>query len=458
MVLIVSPLDYRYGRDKVKEIFTEAYRVRSMLEVEAASSIALAAHGKIPPEASTDIVRACKGNHVQLQRIKELEKETQHDIMALTLAISEQVNAGKPYVHFGLTSNDVNDTALSLQIKAFSRIMAEDLLLVMTELEDLIGKYAGTVMLGRTHGQHASPITFGLKMAVFLGEFTRHAERFLDAMPRVLVGKMLGPVGTGATIGADALAIQEEFVRNLGLGSEMNPSQVTGRDRLIEYLSVINNISVSTEKLTTEIRNLQRPEIGEVSEYFETERQVGSSSMPSKMNPINSENITSLSRLIRSFIIPQYEGSIMWHERDLTNSALERFTIPYSSILVDYVLARLRDVLSGLIVNEQRMEKNLSSSYLSMSESLVLMLVNRGIPRLEAHELVRKASVSTSKKSEFVASLVKSASGHGVTEKDVETSLDASSFLGATAIICERTVKASVKLRMRLSEYVGRKN
>ncbi len=458
MLLIVSPLDYRYGRDNAKEIFTEAYRVKSMLEVESASSIALAAHGKIPREASADIVRACRGNHVQLQRIKELEKETQHDIMALTRAISEQVSAGKPYVHFGLTSNDVNDTALSLQIKAFSRIMAEDLLLVMAELEELIRKYSGSVMLGRTHGQHASPITFGLKMAVFLGEFTRHAERFLDGMPRVLVGKMLGPVGTGATIGADALEVQEEFVSYLGLGSEINPSQVTGRDRLIEYLSVINNISVSTEKLSTEIRNLQRPEIGEVSEYFETEKQVGSSSMPSKMNPVTSENITSLSRLIRSFIIPQYEGSIMWHERDLTNSALERFTIPYSSILIDYVLAKLQDVLSRLAINEQRMKKNLNSSYLAMSESLVLMLVNHGIPRLEAHELVRRASVSTSERSELVAAIVKSASSHGVSEKDVETSLEASSFLGATANICKSTLEKSVMTRKRLSEYAGRKD
>lgn len=454
--MIVSPLDYRYGRDRAKEIFTESHRIKCMLEVEAASSLALADGGKIPREASDDIGRACRGNLVSVKRVKELEKETQHDIMALTRAISEQVTKGKPYVHFGLTSNDVNDTALSLQLKAFSKILAHDLQKVMVELEDRISKHSGSVMLGRTHGQHASPITFGLKMAVFLGEFTRHAERFLEIMPRVLVGKMLGPVGTGATIGKDALRIQEEFVSILGLQSEMNPSQVTGRDRLIEYMSLINNISVSTEKLATEIRNLQRPEISEVSEFFEVEKQVGSSSMPSKMNPIKSENITSLSRLIRSFIIPQYEGSIMWHERDLTNSALERFTIPYSSILIDYVLAKTAEVLNMMVVHEERMRENLKLSYLSMSEAVVLMLVNNGIPRLDAHEIVRKASISTVNRADFVAAVVNHSSNDRISHYEVESSLDPAKFLGATTEICSRTIEISSYARKKLEDYAKR--
>ncbi|MEM3260130.1 MAG: adenylosuccinate lyase [Thermoplasmata archaeon] len=331
--------------------------------------------------------------HQRQLTTKEIEKETKHDVMAMVKAISELAGESGKYVHLGATSNDIIDTAVALQLKEFYEILEDDVKKLMITLKNLSLKYMDTIMLGRTHGQHALPITFGLKCAVYLAEITRHYERLLESKHRVIVGKMMGAVGTGAGFEGKAIEIETIVMDYLGLGTEEGPTQIVGRDRYIEFISILSNISTTLERIATEIRNLQRPEIGEVQEFFEIEKQIGSSTMAHKINPITSENICSLSRLLRGFILPTFEYNILWHERDLTNSAGERFTIPHSSILIDDIILKTIWVLDNLIVNEKRMKENLENvKYYIMDERLILKLVEKGLGRQDAHEIVRKYS------------------------------------------------------------------
>ena len=388
---MICPLEFRYGRDSTRSIFTEENRLKKMLKVEEALAYAHYKTGKINFKDYENIKNAC--NKVKIERVKEIEKETKHDVMAMVKAISELAGESGKYVHLGATSNDIIDTAVALQLKEFYEILEDDVKKLMITLKNLSLKYMDTIMLGRTHGQHALPITFGLKCAVYLAEITRHYERLLESKHRVIVGKMMGAVGTGAGFEGKAIEIETIVMDYLGLGTEEGPTQIVGRDRYIEFISILSNISTTLERIATEIRNLQRPEIGEVQEFFEIEKQIGSSTMAHKINPITSENICSLSRLLRGFILPTFEYNILWHERDLTNSAGERFTIPHSSILIDDIILKTIWVLDTLIVNEKRMKENLENvKYYIMDERLILKLVEKGLGRQDAHEIVRKYS------------------------------------------------------------------
>lgn len=389
---MICPLDFRYGRDITKKIFTEEERYRKMAKVEEALAYAYYKIKKIRKSDYENIKNACE--KVSLERIKELEKETKHDVMAMVKAITELTGESGRFVHLGATSNDIVDTAVALQLKDFYEILERDIDELKITLKELSLKYRDAIMLGRTHGQHALPITFGLKMAVYLAEINRHYERLKESRKRVLVGKMMGAVGTGAGFSGKALDIERYVMEYLGLGFEEGPTQIIGRDRYIEFISIVSNISTTMEKIATEIRNLQRPEINEVSEYFDIEKQVGSSTMAHKMNPITSENICSLARVIRSSIIPAYENNILWHERDLTNSAAERFTIPHASVLVDDIITKMNWVLKTLKVNTDIMEKNIERvKYFIMDEGIILKLVEKGMGRQDAHELVRKYAI-----------------------------------------------------------------
>ena len=451
--MAVSPLDYRYGRNEVKSLFTEESKLSYMLKVEEALAKAQSEYGLIPVEAYSDISRTVNSGEVSIRRVKEIEAEIRHDVMSIVRALTEKCGTGAKYVHFGVTSNDIIDTSTALQLRDFFGILMNDMFSLQDSLVNLVEKYKNSMMLGRTHGQHASPITFGLKMSVFLSETNRHIERLSDARKRILAGKILGPVGTGAALGEKALEIQERVMDILGLTAEEGATQLVGRDRHIEYLSVLNNIATSLEKFATEIRNLQRPELGEVSEFFDTARQVGSSSMPSKMNPITSENIVSIARLIRSLIIPEYEAAVTWHERDLTNSALERFTIPYSSILIDHSLVKMTKVFSELIVNTERMGEALKADPFVMSESVVSELTRRGMPRQDAHETVRKASMeSYGQKIAFKDSLIRNGVLEFIEESRLDQALKPENFLGKSVEICNRSISRSRKLRSDLME------
>lgn len=395
--MIVSPLDYRYGRKEVKEIFSEEGRLKYLLMVESEISNTEAKLAIIPESAAKEISKKANIEYVKLEKVKEIESEINHDIMAMVKELSNVSGDAGKYVHLGATSNDINDTATALQLKDFLIYLEEDFSKLENTLYSLAKSHKETPMIGRTHGQHALPITFGLKVSVYLSEIMRHHERLIEAKKRILVGKFMGAVGTGAALGKKTMEVQEKLMESLGLGIEEGPTQIVNRDRYVEYVSVIAGIATSLEKFATEIRNLQRPEIDEVQEPFDQEKQVGSSTMAQKMNPVISENVCSLARIIRGFLTPMHESAILWHERDLTNSAAERFIIPYVSILIDDIMLKTNYVFSNLKVNKEKMLKNLMMNDLIMGEAYIMYLVSRGYSRQDAHEIVRKSSMEARK-------------------------------------------------------------
>ena len=307
----VCPLDYRYGRKQLIEIFGETRRLQYLLDVEAALARAHAKIGNIQKSAADEITKKAKISYVKVDRVKEIEAETKHDIMSVTRALAEVCSddAGK-YIHLGATSYDIVDTANALQFADSTEFIRKGLRDLRNTLVNIAKKHKNTIMVGRTHGQHTIPITFGLKMAGYAMEIERHMERIFECKSRLLIGKLSGAVGTGAALGKNALKVQQEMLKELKLGVEDVSTQIVCRDRYNEIMGVLANIATSIEKFATEIRNLQRDEIGEVAEAFEAKKQVGSSTMPHKRNPITCEQICGLARIVRSFIIPTYENSI----------------------------------------------------------------------------------------------------------------------------------------------------
>ena len=441
----VCPLDYRYGRKELKEIFGETCRLQYLLDVEAALARAHAKVGNITESAAEEITKKAKTKIVKVERVKEIELETKHDIMAVTLALAEQCkgDAGK-YIHLGATSYDIVDTANALQFADSTELLNKSLKSLRKTLLSLAKKYKKTVMLGRTHGQHTIPITFGLKMAGFAMEVDRHLERLFECKSRLLIGKLSGAVGTGAALGPKALKIQEEMLKELKLGIEDVSTQIVCRDRYNELLGILCNIATSMEKFGTEIRNLQRDEIREVAEAFEAKKQVGSSTMPHKRNPITCEQICGLSRLIRAYAIPTYENAVQWHERDLCNSSNERFIIPHSLILTDWVVYKTDDVFKNLKVFPERMNKNMEiSKGLPMAESMMTTLIEKGMGRGDAHELMRKTALKAAKegttlKEVFVQENKKLKL---LTDKEIINALKPENYLGSTEKIIDKVIK-----------------
>jgi adenylosuccinate lyase len=441
----VCPIDYRYGRIEIKEIFGEKRRLQFLLDVEAALSRAHAAVGSIPQQAANEISKKASIDFVSVQRVKDIEKETKHDIMAVTRALAEICDneAGK-YVHLGATSYDIVDTANALQFGGSIKLIKKGLKELRTTLVNLATKHKKTVMLGRTHGQHSIPITFGLKMAGYAMEIDRHLERLHECQSRVLVGKLSGAVGTGAALGSNALKIQQIMLSELKLGIEDVSTQIVARDRYNELVSVLCNISTTIEKFGTEIRNLQRDEICEVAEAFEAKKQVGSSTMPHKRNPITSEQVCGLARLLRGFIIPTFENSIQWHERDLCNSSGERFILPHTLILTDWIVYQTNEIFKNLKVFPDRMRQNMDiSKGLPMAESLMTLLVNKGIGRGDAHELMREVSVRAAELKKPLKEVVlndKEIMQH-IEHKEVDFALNPENYLGSSENIVEKVIK-----------------
>ncbi len=396
--MIVSPLDYRYGREEVKAIFSEESNLRNMLEVEAALAQAEAEAGIVPKKDADEIQKHANLESVRIEEVKKVEGEIGHNVMAIVKVLSAASGESGKFVHLGATSNDITDTANALQFKRFYSVLTDDLFKLSDVLYEISKKNEHTVMIGRTHGQHALPITLGLKTSVYLSEVMRHISRVEESQKRVLVGKFMGAVGTGAALGKQTMKVQSILMEKLGLKEEDGPTQIVDRDRYVEYVSIIANIATSLEKFGTEIRNLQRPEIGELQEPFNEAKQVGSSTMAQKINPVKSENIVSLARIIRGFLNPMHESAILWHERDLTNSASERFIIPYVSILIDDILNKMISVFKGLKVNSENMLRNVLSDDLVLGEAYLMALVNNGYGRQEAHEIVRRASMEVREK------------------------------------------------------------
>ncbi len=436
---LLCPIDFRYGRPKMKGIFDEDARLQRLLDVEAALARAEAKVGLIPEAAATEIAAKATTKHVTVKRVQALEEETRHDLMAVVLALTEACDgdAGK-YVHLGATSNDILDSATALQLRDAIRLLTSGLDELIEVLAGLAAKHKRTIMLGRTHGQAAVPITFGLKMAVFASEVVRHRDRLREASARVVVGKMSGAVGTGAAFGGYALDIQAAVMSDLGLGVEEAATQVVGRDRYAEFVAVLANLAASLEKFCTEVRNLQRTEIGEVAEAFEAKKQVGSSTMAQKENPVSSENVCSLARIVRSLVIPALENVPLWHERDLTNSASERIILPHACVLVDEMLARTTEIFGTLRVYPDRMKENLEATKGQvMAEAVMIALVGKGLGRQEAHKLVRDTAHKARTKEIHLrdALLAEPKVTKLLSKKEIDAAMDPTAYLGESIAI-----------------------
>lgn len=394
--LPILPIDTgRYGSPEMRKIFDEENRLQKMLDVEAALAWAHSQVGNIPKEDAQKIVEKASTKYVKLSRVKEIENEIRHDIMALVRALAEACGASGEYVHLGATSSDMLDTATALQLKEAVNIIEERL----NELESVLlaraEKHKMSIMMGRSHGQHALPTTFGFKVAVWTREVSRHIQRLRDCKGRLLAGKMSGAVGTQAGLGPEALKIQELVMERLGISAADISTQIVQRDRYAELTCILAILASTLDNIASEIRELQRPEIAEAFEAFE-QKQVGSSTMPHKRNPMISERICGLAKLLRSLVAPALENVPTWHERDLTQSSCERFVIPEECILIDYMLILMIRVLKGLEVDETRMRKNMEITQgRMMSEAVMLALAKKGLGRQKAHELTRELAIKS---------------------------------------------------------------
>ena len=392
--MAVHPIDYRYGSEEMRKIWDEENKLQKLLDVEAALARAHAQVGNIPTESARVISKRANTEWVKLKRVKEIEAEIHHDIMAVVKALSEVCGEHGRYVHLGATSNDIIDTANALLIKESLTIVEKDLKELRSVLKNLAKEHRRTVCIGRTHGQHAVPTTYGMKFAIWLDEVQRHIDRLNELRDRVLVGQMSGAVGTMASFGEKGLEIQRLVMGDLGLKPARISNQIIQRDVYAELMAFLALVASTLDKIALEIRNLQRTEILEVSEPF-GKKQVGSSTMPHKRNPIRSEKISGLARVLYSNVIPALLNNPLWHERDLTNSSVERVILPESFMLLDEMLKNMKKVLAGLEFFPENIKRNLYlTNNLITAEPLMLKLTDKGMGRQEAHELIRQLAMS----------------------------------------------------------------
>jgi len=432
--LPILPIDTgRYGTKEMRRVFDEENKLQRMLDVEAALAWAHGKSGNIPSEDAKKIVRKASVKQVKLSRVKDIEREIKHDVMALVRALAEACGPSGAYVHLGATSSDILDTAMALQLRDALDLIEKRLNDLGAALVEKTEQYKETIMMGRTHGQHALPITLGFKFAVWMRENARHTERLRECRERVLVGKMSGAVGTQAGLGSHAMRIQQLVMERLGVKPAQITTQIVQRDRHAELVCSLAIIASTLDKMAAEIRELQRPEIGEVSEPFERERQVGSSTMPHKRNPIICERVSGLAKIMRSLVGPALENVPTWHERDLTQSSAERFIIPEACILADYMLILMTNVLKDLWVDEERMRRNLELTQgRTMSEAVMMVLTRKGMDRQKAHELIRRLAIESEvQKQLFRETLLKNdAVQRTLSEKEVDEALDPRNYLG----------------------------
>jgi len=449
--LPIFPIDTgRYGTPEMRRVFEEESRLQRMLDVEAALAWAHAEVGDIPKKDAQRIMEAATTKLVKLSRVKEIESQIKHDVTSIVRALAEAAGPSGGYVHYGATSQDINDTATALQLKEAVEILEkrlndfEKILLEKTE------KYKRTIMMGRTHGQHALPITLGFKFAIWLRENARHVERLSQCQERLLFGKMSGAVGTMAGLGPNAQRIQELVMQKLGLKAVDISNQVVQRDIHAEFISLLAIIACTLDKIATEIRELQRPEIGELAEPFERAKQVGSSTMPHKRNPELCERVSGLAKVLRSLVIPALEDVPTWHERDLTQTSAERFIIPEACILVDYTLYLMTNILAGLWVNEERMRRNIDLTQgRAMSEAVMIDLVKKGMNRQEAHEHLRTLTIKSEvEKQPFKKILLENKTvSVKLSEKEIEKALNPKNYLGTAIKQVELVIRETKRER-----------
>jgi len=377
----------RYTRPEMGKIWSLENKFRTWLKVEVAVCEAWHELGEIPAQAMQDI----RGKaDFELERILELEEQTKHDVIAFLSAVEEKVGPAARYIHLGCTSSDIVDTANSVLLSQAGEMILDDLRMFTQVLKGAAFATKGRLTMGRTHGIHAEPTSFGLKMAGCYAEFKRHEQRFQEALDTVRVGKISGAVGTYAHLSPE---LEARACKRLGLTPDPISTQIVQRDRYAHFFSTLALIGGGIERLATELRHLQRTEVLEVEEGF-SKGQKGSSAMPHKKNPISAENLCGLARLVRTNSMAALENTALWHERDISHSSVERVIMPDSTILIDYMLNRMAGVLRNLRIIPENMDKNLQGSYgLFFSQRVLLGLVDTGLPRQQAYEMVQKVAM-----------------------------------------------------------------
>jgi adenylosuccinate lyase len=449
----ILPLDSgRYGTVEMRKIFEEEERLQRMLDVEGALAWAQAELGVIPEKNATEIMSKASTRYVTVEDVKDIEKSMKHEVMAMVDVLSKACGDSGLYIHLGATSSDILDTGMALQVKAALDKVEKELDSLENILLESVEKYERVVMIGRTHGQHALPITLGLKFSVWLREISRHIERLSQTRKRILVGKMTGAVGTQAGLGPKGLDIQKLVMKRLGLGIPEVTTQILQRDRHAELVCLLAIIASTLDKFSIEIRNLQRPEIAEVSEAFDVKKQIGSSTMPHKRNPVTCEKVCGLAKIMRSLVTPALEDVPTWHERDLTQSSCERFIIPESFIILDEMLTSTNNVLHNLHVDKERMRSNIELTQgRALSESLMIKLTMKGMARQDAYKIAHSLAMkSEDAKAPFRDLLITDQTVRKyLNENEIDAALNPENYLGTTYKQIEGALKKTRLERKR---------
>ncbi|MFN3598613.1 MAG: adenylosuccinate lyase [Aquificaceae bacterium] len=427
----------RYTRREMEEIWSDLNKFRLWLKVELAVCKAWHRLGKIPASALEEIEKRVYVDEKVLEKIEEYERKYRHDVLAFVSAIGEQIPQYSQYFHMGLTSSDVVDTALALQLVEALNLILQDIEKVLEKLKELALEHKGTVMMGRTHGVHAEPITLGLKFLSWYEELKRNKERLLQALENISYGKLSGAVGTYSNLHPE---VEKLALEELGLKVEPVSTQIVPRDRHAQVMYALASTACALERFATEIRHLQRTEVLELMEPFK-EGQRGSSAMPHKKNPIHAERLCGLARLIRANLLVALENIPLWHERDISHSSAERIILPDSTIALDYMLNLFLEMLNGLVINKGRMVKNLELSHnLYASSKVLVKLMEKGLPRDKAYDIVQRCAMrSWQEDIPFERSLLEDeeVSQH-ITSQEIKEALDPKSFLKHIDTIYQR--------------------
>jgi len=439
--MAVHPIEERYGTTEMRAVWSEKNRFSCVVAAEVALAKAEAHHGMIPAAAAVEISE--KAHNASLERAKAIELEISHDMMAIVKAISEVTGESGRWVHYGATSNDLLDTATGLQLKQTLDLIDQKLRQLLRILLKRSDETKSLVCIGRTHGQHGVPTTYGLRFAIWASEVGRHIGRLEQMRPRVVVGQMTGAVGTQAALGPKGIEVQETMMEYLGMSSVDVSNQVISRDRYAEYFMFCAGVATTLDKIGVEVRSLQRTEIGEVEEAFGA-KQVGSSTMPHKRNPIKSEQVCGLARIIRSAVEPALQNNTLWDERDLTNSSCERILFPEASILTDHCLRVMANVLEGLVINRAAIRRNLGFLHgINMAESVMIELTKKGMNRQDSHERVRMASMQALAENRPLAEVL-GADPEIVrycSKSDIAALLNPDTYIGTSVMQVERVIE-----------------
>ncbi|MFA7562731.1 MAG: adenylosuccinate lyase [Methanoculleus sp.] len=439
--MAIHPIDYRYGTPEMRAVWGEENRFRAIVTAEVALARAEAAHGMIPRE-DAETIAACALN-ASLDRAKEIEAEINHDMMAIVKAVAEVCGDAGGWIHYGATSNDILDTATALQVRESLALIEEKLARLLGVLLVRSAETKTLVCAGRTHGQIGVPTTYGLRFAIWASEISRHIERLRQLRPRVVVGQLTGAVGTQAALGDAGIEIQATMMEFLGIRAVDVSNQLVARDRYAEYFMLLANIATTLDKIGLEVRLMQRSEIGELAEAF-GKKQVGSSTMPHKRNPIKSEQVCGLARIVRSAVEPALSNNVLWDERDLTNSSPERVLFPEASVLTDHILKVMIDVMDGLEFNKENIRKNLMMLRgVNLAESVMIELTKRGMSRQDAHEAMRTASMQALAEGRDLARVLgeQPEVAAFVSRAELDALLDPDVYIGTAVLQVERLIE-----------------